>query len=746
MPDSSVDTLWVLLCAALVFLMQAGFLCLEAGLTRTKNSINVAIKNVADFGLCMALFWLVGFGMMFGASANGWLGTTAMALDFGSIPMWTAAFFLFQMVFCGTAVTIISGGVAERVHFAGYLFIAAIVCLFIYPVFGHWAWGGALLGERGGFGWLAERGFIDFAGSTVVHSVGGWAALAAILIVGARHGRFDPNKRGNAHMQGASLPLAMLGTLLLWVGWIGFNGGSTLAFSQNVPGIIGNTMIAACAGMLTAVLVGWYAHGYPAPSAVINGTLAGLVAITANCHAVSGVEAVIIGAVGALICLGACVLLERLKIDDVIGAVPVHLAAGIWGTLAVALFGDPAKLGTGLTMWPQLGVQALGVGVCGAFVFGVTFPILWVVNKWRPLRVDLKSEIEGLNVAEHRASTDLLDLANTIETQTRTGDLSLRAHVEPFTEVGQIAERYNGLMQLLEQSKANIEDLEATQKALLEATESAETANRAKSEFLANMSHEIRTPLHGILSFAGFGIKKAQTTTPEKIEDYFRKIDISGRRLLMLVNDLLDLAKLEAGKMTFEFEKADLAALVDAVVDEFASLLSEKGMGVSFEKPASPILAEADGTRFMQVVRNLLNNAIKFSPADAMVEVSLTRDDTHATLRVRDRGDGIPEAELGAIFDKFIQSSKTKSGAGGTGLGLSICTEIVKGHRGRIWAENHPEGGAMFCVVFPLKRDNAPRPDERNAAYNVELPDPEPDETDQPTEPASPNPARSHRV
>ena len=851
------DVMWVAVCAALVLVMQAGFLCLEAGLTRAKNSINVAVKNLADFAVAAGLFWAIGFGVMFGATRGGWAGTTLFAPDVGpgGAGVWTAAFFLYQVMFCGTAVTIISGAVAERVRFGGYLWVAALTSALIYPVFGHWAWGGALVGGAGG--WLQRLGFADFAGSTVVHAVGGWVALVACLVVGPRAGRFGDGAGGagarSAAIHGSNLPLAMLGALLLLVGWLGFNGGGKLALTPAVPGILANTVLAAVAGAVASMALGWASAGRPHPTGLVYGFLAGLVAITAGCHAVAAAEAVAIGAVGAVACSACAKLLERLEIDDAVGAVPIHLAAGVWGTLAVGLLGDLDVLGTGLSRPGQVAVQAAGVAACGALSVGVAGPLIWLANRWRPLRVDAEAERVGLNVAEHGAPSDLADLASTIELQARTKDLSLRAKVEPFTEVGEIARRYNQMVDELAQTTLNIEDFrrmtanvpgmlfrfemtpagvasfafasegcrtfygcgpeelvadvgvataaivaedaaafeaavgqsheslapfrwsgrvrhrdggvrwaeavsnplrlrdgttrwdgvmidvtplreaeaqlhaakasaEAARAAAEEARAAAEEANAAKSEFLANMSHEIRTPLHGMLSFAGFGLKRARTAGPAKLEGYFQKIDASGQRLLALVNDLLDLAKFEAGKMTFDFAPADLAAAVEAVYDEFGSLLSERSVKVAFDRPPSPVTAEVDLLRMMQVVRNLVNNAIKFSPADAAIDVSLGRDDLAATLRVRDRGPGIPPAELGAIFEKFNQSSATRSGAGGTGLGLSICTEIVHAHGGTIAANNHPGGGAVFTVRLPLRRGEPVAPPD--AALNIDLGNP----------------------
>ena len=264
---------------------------------------------------------------------------------------------------------------------------------------------------------------------------------------------------------------------------------------------------------------------------------------------------------------------------------------------------------------------------------------------------------------------------------------------------------YEGTIEDITQRKrAEAEELHAKQQAEA-ARAAAEAASSAKSEFLANMSHEIRTPLHGILSFAGFGLKKIRHVEIDRVEDYFRKIDISARRLLLLVNDLLDMAKLEAGKMKFDFEPTDLIVLMASVADEFTSLLSERGIRLRFERPAGEMPALVDGTKLMQVVRNLLSNAIKYSPPHSPVELALAQFGNLARITVRDHGKGIPAEELNLIFEKFVQSSTTKSGAGGTGLGLAICTEISKAHQGTVWAENHPEGGAVFHFEFPLQRE-----------------------------------------
>ncbi|WP_304640037.1 ammonium transporter [Pseudomonas sp.] len=432
-----IDVLWVVLCAGLVFNMQMGFLCLESGLTRSKNNINVAVKNMADLSIAVLLYWLFGFGVMFGVSEGGWAGTGLRLLAFDDT--WQAAFFLFQAMFCATAATIVSGAAAERMRFSGYLLITLVAAGLIYPFFGHWAWGGSF---SEGLGWLAGRGFVDFAGATVVHSVGGWIALAVILVLGPRLGRFEQTREGRG-VPGSNLPLAMLGALLMLFGWFGFNGGSTFAFDASVPAIIANTLLAAVAGVLGGMGASWLRWRHVDPVYPLNGLIAGMVAVTASAHAVGPGAALVIGLFGSLIMYGADRLLYRWRIDDAVGAVPVHLASGIWGTLAVALFADLQRLGTGLDRWQQLAVQVEGILVAGLWAFGVSWLLLRLIDRLVPLRVDPEDEQIGLNVSEHGARTEMIELLQAMADHQHAGRLDAEVPVEPFTEVGQIASQYN---------------------------------------------------------------------------------------------------------------------------------------------------------------------------------------------------------------------------------------------------------------------------------------------------------------
>ncbi len=446
----SIDILWIVISGSLVFLMQPGFMCLESGMTRSKNSINVAIKNLADFVFAVLLFWALGFGIMFGQTLSGVFGTKLFFFS-SENDAFLSAFFFFQAMFCGTATTIFSGAVAERMRFVSYLLIAIFLSTIIYPIFGHWAWNGLNHGEK--LGWLARMGFIDFAGSTVVHSIGGWLALAALILIGPREGRFNKHNQ-SIEITAWNIPLSVLGTLLLWFGWFGFNAGSTLALNAEVPSIIVKTILAGASSAVVYLLTGWYLTGIPGINFLINGSIGGLVAITASCNSVSAMGAICIGTISAWVCMSTERLLIRFKIDDAVGAVPVHLGCGIWGTLAVAIWGDPQILATGLSRMEQMGVQVLGIGAAFVLSFPLSLIFLWIIDKKYHLRVTKSEELIGLNVSEHGAKTETSDLFATMEKQAKTGDLSLRVPVDPFTEIGHIAKGYNHVIEALQHQRA----------------------------------------------------------------------------------------------------------------------------------------------------------------------------------------------------------------------------------------------------------------------------------------------------
>lgn len=394
-----VDTVWVLLAAFLVFFMQAGFGMVEAGFIRAKNTCNILTKNFLDFCMASIGFFIFGYAIMFG-EGNAFMGFTGWFLrgaqSGADIPLY--AFWLFQAAFCGAAATIVAGGVAERMNFSAYLIYSFLISAFIYPIVGHWVWGG---------GWLAEIGFADFAGSTVVHAVGGCAALVGTVMIGPRIGKYKPDGSANL-IAGHSIPLASLGVFILWFGWFGFNPGSTLGVGNGdlIARVAINTNLAAAIGGIAAMATVWRLFGKPDLSMAMNGALAGLVAITAGCAFVEPWAAIIIGAVGGCIVVLGVVLLDKLHIDDPVGAVPVHGMNGLWGTLAIGLFGkeslgisaDGLFLGGGFTM---LGIQLLGISATIVFIVLTMGIIFKIIDMTVGLRVSRDEELKGLDMGEH---------------------------------------------------------------------------------------------------------------------------------------------------------------------------------------------------------------------------------------------------------------------------------------------------------------------------------------------------------
>lgn len=394
-----LDTLFVLVSAFLVFLMQAGFGMLEAGFIRAKNTCNILTKNFLDYCMASLGFFVFGYAIMF-SEGNPFFGTSGFFLvgaeSGADVPLW--AFWLFQAAFCGAAATIVAGGMAERMKFPAYLAYSFIISAFIYPVVGHWTWGG---------GWLAQLDFFDFAGSTVVHLTGGATALVGAMILGPRLGRFNADGSSNA-IPGHSVPLASLGVFILWFGWFGFNPGSNLAVGDGeaISLIAINTNLAAAAAAVTTTFISWILFGKPDLFFTMNGALAGLVSITAPCAVVSPAAAIWIGVTGGFVIVLGEGLLRIMKVDDPCGAFPVHGLCGIWGTLTVGLWGRES-LGLareGLFYgggFEQLGIQALGTFASGIFVFLSMGLVFIAIKAVLGLRVDRMEEIRGLDMNEH---------------------------------------------------------------------------------------------------------------------------------------------------------------------------------------------------------------------------------------------------------------------------------------------------------------------------------------------------------
>lgn len=822
--SATFNTSWILLSAFLVMTMQIGFCMLEAGLVRQKNSINVAFKNLMDFVVAGLVFWLVGFGIMYGTGHSS--GLFGMDMFLKSHDDGATAFFLFQLVFCSAAATIVGGALAERTRLSGYLVISALVAAVFYPLMGHWAWGGVL--GNGTPGWLAELGFIDFAGSTVVHGTGGWLALAAVLIVGPRIGRFG---KDIPPLRGSNYPVATVGVLVLWFGWFGFNGGSALEFNADVPSILVNTSLAASAGGFALLSWAWIKERKPDIAASLNGTISGLVGVTAGAHIYEASSAILVGIICAASCGLATKLLERWEIDDVIGAWPAHAVAGAVGSLMVAVLGDMEAFPTATSRPEQLLIQATGVLTVAVWAFGVGYVVLFGLNKLMPLRVSEEDELIGLNVAEHGASTDLTDLMGEMHSHRDKGEFNSPVAVEPHTEVGQIATEYN---RVLDRVRLEIETREEAYKQLEEASEfrfifenahegilqfarngrvtkanpaamallgfqseddliagtgkwmsklegvdkelqlkrmirllndkgvareielsfvrnidgraghvqidlrrvlgsdgapttvlasiidiserkandrlrierdAATAASQAKSEFLANMSHEIRTPLNGV---TGMLELLSRTELDARQSRFIHVAGTSADSLLSVINDILDVSKIEAGKLELENTSFALPELLADVLDMFAPQAASKGIELASLLPTNiPERVIGDPERLRQVFVNLVGNALKFTEEGTVTlrcrATYKSKGAAQLHFEVQDSGQGILPAERDRLFEAFTQAdTSTTRKHGGTGLGLTITRQLVELMGGRISVDSQPGQGTTFNIDLEL--------------------------------------------
>jgi len=428
---SELDYHWVILCAFLVFMMQLGFAMVETGCVRSKNTINVAMKNLADATFGFIFFWLIGYGLMFGRDLSGLLGTSHFMIDGTDFSQ--SAFFFFQAMFATTSATIVSGAVAERMKFSGYVITAIIVTSLIYPLFGHWAWGSG--------GWLKEMGFVDFAGSTVVHSMGAWIGLAGALVLGPRLGKFHRDEI--RIFAPSNHNFIVFGVFVLWFSWFGFNAGSLLSFAPSVASILMNTLLSGATGGISAYLISLLFTRRVGVELFSFGIIAGLVGITAGCAEFTAQQSAWVGFVSAIVMFLADRALLRLRIDDPLSVVAIHGFTGVWGTLAVAFY---AELPAGLSRGDYIQIQATGVIAAFALAFSSGLVVFMLLKSFAALRVSRRHEALGLNVTEHQARLPWVDTIESIIKIMRSGNLHKKIHEERGTEVGVVARFFNYLL------------------------------------------------------------------------------------------------------------------------------------------------------------------------------------------------------------------------------------------------------------------------------------------------------------
>jgi ammonium transporter, Amt family len=696
--NTTLRALAVIFCTLTLIILHGGFLCLKSGQARSKNSTHVAMRSLIDFGLCVLIFYFVGYSLIYGKSVSGLYGEIFTFKIIHKESLLNVAFYFFHAIFSVMAVSIYSGSVSERMGFKAYICMVLFTALVTYPLYAHWTWNG--IGPYSNTdGWLHEMGFIDFAGSTTVHSLGAWIAVTSIRSLGKK----AYENEITTPLRASNLPFAVLGVFLLWAGWFGIHMG--FALFRNIPlsNILVNTLLAGAAGMILSLVAGWITRLTVRVDFVINGTVAGLVSIAASAHIVPASSAFFIGSVGGVVMIMTKFIIERYVVDDSVEVTAAFLAPGIWGTIAVAIFANAELLEITNTKKPFLIVQIIGVVVCAIWACGLTFIFLKFLKLFFSINISKEDEQIGLDKAELSESHALMDLYHTMDMQINTGDLGVRANVDPYSEVGNIAERYNQVMASLEKMNQEIhkKELESSiQKQLtVDAISSAKLASIG--ELAAGVAHEINNPLNGMINYAQLAIENAG----QQEKEYLEELISEGKRIAGIVENLLDYSRQNEEQIT---EISSIEVFYSAM-QLMKNQLKRDGTKVikNNDSIIPPVIFKTGELK--QIFINIISNAnhalnVKYPKfhEDKTITLDFFHKDSKVYIEISDNGTGMGEKTLSKIFTPFYT---TKQKGQGTGLGLPICHKLMTKNKGQIKVESKLNQGTKFTLILPVKNN-----------------------------------------